>query len=285
VKISFCLISRRLPACGKNGKDIFMSNEKGLLWFLYSFQNKDAFFEQLTDPDKAKKQVGSLLGYVFILAFMYGLSMGSFNGPLQALTTAIKIPVLLTVTLLVCFPALFVIQTLLGSKLRLVQMTSIILVGIALMMSIIFSFIPIVVVFLFTGSNYYFMHLLHIGVFLVAGIFGMKMIVDALKFSCEKKNIYPQIGVVVFRFWILIFIFVGVQIAWNLQPYLGDSDRQFRLFRKHEGNFYTAVIYSIKQLAPGQDTANFAATRPYDRVTPEPAGGLDSLIKSAKERK
>jgi hypothetical protein len=262
-----------------------MTNEKqGLLWFLYSFHNKDVFFEQLTDIDKAKKQVVSLYIYVFLLAFIYGLSMGSFTGPLQAIMTAIKIPILLTATLIVCFPALFVIQTMLGSKLRLIQMTSIILVGFALMMSIMFSFIPIIVVFLFTGSNYYFLHLLHIGVFLVAGIFGMNMIIEALKFSCEKKNIYPQIGVVVFRFWILIFIFVGVQIAWNLQPYLGDNDKQFKLFRKHEGNFYTAVIYSVKQLVTTSGTKNFTAKKFNDPISPEKIDSFDSLIKSAKEQ-
>jgi hypothetical protein len=202
---------------------------------------------------------------------------------LQAITTAIKIPFLLTITLLVCFPALFVIQTLLGSKLGLIQMASIILVGFALMMSIMFSFIPIIVVFLFTGSNYYFLHLLHIGVFLVAGIFGMKMIVDALKFSCEKKNVYPQIGVVIFRCWILIFVFVGIQIAWNLQPYLGDHDKQFKLFRKHEGNFYTAVIYSIKQLVNTQENKNFS-TKKFDdsRSSEKMEESFDSLIKSAK---
>jgi hypothetical protein len=129
------------------------SEKQGLLWFLYSFQNKDVFFEQLMDTDKAKKQSAHLYGYVFLLAFMYGLSMGGYTGLLQALTTAIKIPLLLTATLLVCFPALFVIQTLLGSKLRLIQMTSIILVGFALMTSIMLSFIPIIVVFMITGST------------------------------------------------------------------------------------------------------------------------------------
>jgi hypothetical protein len=263
-----------------------MNDEKqGFLWFLYSFHDKDAFFEQLTDIKKAGKQAVSLYAYVFLLAFIYGLSMGSYTGPLQAVTTAIKIPFLLTVTLLVCFPALFVIQTMLGSKLRLIQMTVIILVGFALMTSIMFSFIPIIVVFLFTGGNYYFLHLLHIGVFSVAGIFGMKTVVDALKFSCEKKSIYPHIGVVIFRFWVLIFAFVGVQIAWNLQPYLGDPDKQYRLFRRHEGNFYTAIIYTVKQLLPAPRVEKDAADGPYNPESTRNMNSFDSLINSARERK
>lgn len=261
------------------------TNKQSPLWFLYSFHNKDLFFEQLTDIGKAKKQLVSLYIYVFILSFIYGLSMGSYTGPLQAITTAVKIPFLLTVTLLVCYPALFVIQTMLGSKLRLIQMSSIILVGFALMTSIMLSFIPIIIVFLFTGSNYYFLHLLHIGIFFIAGIFGMKMIVDALKFSCEKKNIYPHTGVVVFRFWVLIFGFIGIQIAWNLQPYLGDQGKQFKLFRKHEGNFYTAVIYSIKQLHKPQ-TIELENTEAKENAknTINEMSSFDSLLKSAREQ-
>jgi hypothetical protein len=258
------------------------NNKQNPLWFLYSFHNKDLFFEQLTDIGKAKNKLTNLYLYVFILSFIYGLSMGSYTGPLQAITTAVKIPFLLTVTLLVCYPALFVIQTMLGSKLRLIQMSSIILVGFAFMTSIMLSFIPIIIVFLFTGSNYYFLHLLHIGVFFIAGIFGIKMIIDALKFSCEKKNIYPHIGVVIFRFWVLIFAFVGIQIAWNLQPYLGDQEKQFKLFRKHEGNFYTAVIYSIKQLVKTQ-TTGVENTYVKENVKNE-MNSFDSLLKSAREQ-
>jgi hypothetical protein len=77
----------------------------------------------------------------------------------------------------------------------------------------------------------------------------MKTILDALKFSCEKKSVYPQTGVVVFRFWVVILAFVGIQLAWNLRPFLAEREKPYALFRKYEGNFYTAVIYSIQQLS------------------------------------
>ena len=82
----------------------------------------------------------------------------------------------------------------------------------------------------------------------------MKTIIDALKFSCEEKNIYPKIGVNVFRFWIVILAFVGIQLAWNFRPFLGDKEKPFELFRKYEGNFYTALIYSVGQLLKGNET-------------------------------
>jgi hypothetical protein len=70
----------------------------------------------------------------------------------------------------------------------------------------------------------------------------MKTIVSGLKYSCEKKNIYPKLGMKVFKAWILIFAFVSVQLAWNLHPFVGSRDLPFELFREKEGNFYLAII-------------------------------------------
>ena len=81
----------------------------------------------------------------------------------------------------------------------------------------------------------------------------MKTVNDALQYSCEKKNIYPRIGVVVFRYWIIILAFVGIQLAWNLRPFLGDYQKPFKLFRSYEGNFYTALVYSIKKISEPEE--------------------------------
>jgi hypothetical protein len=128
------------------------------------------------------------------------------------------------------------------------QMVFIILSGFVLTSAIAISFAPIVILFQVTGGNYHFLQLLHVAIFIFSGIFGMRLIVDALKFACEKKDIYPHIGVNVFRIWMIILAFVGIQIAWNLRPFLCNKTEEFKLFRKYEGNFYTAIIYSVQQL-------------------------------------
>jgi len=94
----------------------------------------------------------------------------------------------------------------------------------------------------------------------------MKTVIDALRISCEKKNIYPKTGVEVFRFWIVILAFVGIQLAWNLRPFMGDEGKPFKLFREYEGNFYTAIIYSVRQLAdsPNQNKAEKIKKQGYN---------------------
>jgi hypothetical protein len=51
--------------------------------------------------------------------------------------------------------------------------------------------------------------------------------------------------------WILLFGFVGTQLAWTLRPFFGDPDRPFALFRKIEGTFYMDIIRTIGHLITG----------------------------------
>lgn len=226
-----------------------MKNKGSLLKNLIpSLQNKEEFFEGIFEEATPMKKI--LLSYLLlcIFSFVYGVVMGAYHSFFQALTTGVKLTFLFSAVLLICFPAFFIVQFLLGSKLTLGQMISMVLSGFVLCTAIMISFAPISLFFLITGSNYYFLQLLHIIIFLISGFFAMNIVVEGLKYSCEKKNIYPKTGVIIFRFWIVIFAFVFIQLAWNLRPFLGDRGQPFQLFRKYEGNFYSAVIYSVQQL-------------------------------------
>ncbi len=221
---------------------------------LPSLQSKDEFFDNIFHETNPWRRIWNLVLVFIGLSFIYGVVMGCYSGPLQALTAGIKVPAMFLLSLLVCFPAFFILQLILGSTMKLSHMAAIILSGYVLTAAIMVSFAPIVVLFVLTDGNYYFLQLLHIAIFAVAGVFGMKTVLDALKFSCEQKNVYPKTGVVVFRFWVVILAFVGIQVAWNLQPFLAEKTEGYALFKKYKGNFYTAVVYSIQQLSgPAND--------------------------------
>lgn len=81
----------------------------------------------------------------------------------------------------------------------------------------------------------------------------MKTIIGGLKYSCEKKNIYPKMGLNIFKIWIVIFAFVSAQLAWNLRPFVGSKDLPFELFRVKEGNFYLAVMQSLADMFDPED--------------------------------
>lgn len=48
--------------------------------------------------------------------------------------------------------------------------------------------------------------------------------------------------------WILLFGFVGTQLAWTLRPFFGSPGQDFALFRSIEGNFYAEILRTIANL-------------------------------------
>jgi len=48
--------------------------------------------------------------------------------------------------------------------------------------------------------------------------------------------------------WILLFGFVGTQLAWTLRPFFGSPNEGFALFRSIEGNFYAEILKTIANL-------------------------------------
>src|SRR6266540_2506576 len=51
--------------------------------------------------------------------------------------------------------------------------------------------------------------------------------------------------------WILLFGFVGTQLAWTLRPFFGSPDRPFALFRHISGTFYSDIFHTIGRLLGG----------------------------------
>ena len=221
-----------------------------------AFQRSDDYFEILNDPENSRKYLVTQLLYVVLFSFIYGIIMGSYNGVLQSLVTGIKMPCLIVLSLLICFPALYVVQSMIGSTMTIFQMANIILAGFFVFTTIALSFSPIIVFFMITSDSYSFLKLLHVAIFTFSGIFAVKTIINGLKFSCEKKNIYPKLGMSIFKIWVVILAFVSSQLAWNLRPFVGSRDLPFELFRIREGNFYIAVIQSAGNLLKPDDKSN-----------------------------
>lgn len=220
------------------------------------FQHEEDYFNALTDKTKVRSLLGSQFVLILCFLLIYGIIMGSYNGFAQSISSAVKLPALIFLTLLICFPAFYVIQFMIGSKMTLVQMLGIVLSGFIVFATIAVSFATIVLFFMITGDNYAFIKLLHVAILLFSGIFAMRTIIRGLKYACEKQNIYPKLGLNVFKVWIIIFAFVGTQLSWNLRPFIGSKDMAFELFREKEGNFYLALVTTGFNFLNGSEKEN-----------------------------
>jgi hypothetical protein len=215
--------------------------------------DRDRFFAEVVEGEGLGRKLAYALWTLVGLSALYGAAAGSYAGPAQAVSAALKLPILFLGTLAICFPGFFVIQVLVGSRLRLSQVLALVLGALSLSAILLAAVVPITVFFLFTGANYYFLTLLHVLIVLGAGLVGMVALHDGLAFACEKRGVYPKKAMTIMKVWAVLFAFVGIQMAWNLQPFVGDRGQPFQLFRHNEGNFYTAVMYSLEKLARGEE--------------------------------
>ena len=55
-------------------------------------------------------------------------------------------------------------------------------------------------------------------------------------------------SMVLLYIWILLFGFVGTQLAWTLRPFFGSPGQPFELFRDIEGTFYGNILRTLGSL-------------------------------------
>ena len=213
--------------------------------------DRERFFDEVVAGTALRAKLRYAAVTIGGLAGFFGLVAGAYSGPAQALSAAIKLPFLFFATFAVCFPAFFIVQVLVGSRLRLLQVVVLVFGALALTSVLLAAFVPITLFFLITGANYYFQHLLNITIAGVCGLFGIYALHEGLSVVCEQRGVYPRKALTIMRAWAVLFAFVGIQLAWSLRPFLGDRNQPFRVFGSYQGNFYAAIIYAAKQLVQG----------------------------------
>jgi hypothetical protein len=219
-------------------------------------RRREAYFTEIFEGANLNTLIRQFLFAIVILSAIYGVTMGATafglgwnRGGVQMLISGLKVPMLYLLTLLVCYPVLFIILVLMGSKLSFTQTLALILLALTFNSVLLASFAPIVAFFSITGSSYPFIKLLHVVVMTFSGFWGMIALYQGLREMCEKSNLYPKRAVEILRVWILVFGLVGTQMAWSLRPFIGNPGEEFQVFRKNrDGNFYSAVAHSVMDL-------------------------------------
>src|SRR5436190_1842916 len=120
------------------------------------------------------------LGGLSLVILLLGAFYGAIMGYQQLGASAIKVPALFVLTLLVTFPSLYVFNALVGSRLSLPQMLRLLVAALGVMMSLLASFGTIAVLFAVSTDSYSFMVLLNVLLFAVAGFMGLGFLLQTL---------------------------------------------------------------------------------------------------------
>lgn len=204
------------------------------------------FFDEIQASNEIATKIRDMLISSISFFALYGAVMGSSNSALQAFASAIKLPILFLITLVICLPTLYFFNLLFGSRLTLPQTLALILTAITVTAVLTLSFAPISLFFWLTAPHYQFFKLLNVAILTLTGFFGLTFLVNGMNHVQHEDG--RRVRSLILRVWIFVYGFVGTQMAWTLRPFLGAPEYPFQIFRQLGGNFYVNVAESIWEI-------------------------------------
>lgn len=240
-------------------------------------RDRQNFVEEIRKNVKIETKIVSLLISSSIFFAIYGAIIGTSSGWLQAVSSAIKLPALYLITLIICLPTLFFFDILFGSVLGFSQYAALILTTVAVISVLLFSFAPITLFFLISVHDYNFFLLMNVAIFALTGIVGVRLFYAGMRSLTRRPDLEATAAMVrqtnmpmddfesaeivpsreeslqhtrkrLLQFWLVLYALVGSQLGWTLRPFFGAPGEPFQLFRNIEGNFYGQVFRLILNL-------------------------------------
>jgi len=290
-------------------------------------RDRHGIWEQIVKERELTPLTVSMLASSAVALAFYGAVLGSFHGPLMALTSSVKLPLLFLITLAICLPTLYLFNLVFGARLSVRQSLALVMVAITVTSMLAMAFAPISLFFRITTDDYSFFKLLNVAILTLSAVVGLRFLTGGMEVlnqhgllstapRTEPAGEAPAAAAVAARaeepvpvpvgapngdsaeaavpaaapaqtlpavtypvlapapqhryapppvrrglpqaerpasmtllyIWILLFGFVGTQLAWTLRPFFGDRGQDFALFRGIEGNFYSEIIRTIANL-------------------------------------
>ncbi len=184
---------------------------------------------------------------------LYGFGLGLWRAPLQGLFVAIKMPLLIFLTLFVNGLINGMLGQLLGSGMSFRQTVMACLMSFAIFSLIVGSFSPLIVTWVLDapppgteeGADWYRLFLLgNTAVIAFAGIVANHKLLRLIQaFSGDAAAGWRTLIA-----WLAGNLFVGAQLSYILRPFFGNPELPVQFLRPNplEGNFYEAVWSMIQ---------------------------------------
>ncbi|KPQ34951.1 MAG: Protein of unknown function (DUF3262) [Phormidesmis priestleyi Ana] len=214
-------------------------------------RDRRKFLDEVRNNEKLETKIASLLVSSSLFFAIYGAIIGAYSGFLQTLSSAIKLPALYLLTLLICLPTLYFFDILFGSRLNFKQYITMALTAVAVISVLLFSFAPVILFFLISVKDYFFFLLLNVLIMAITGSIGVRLFYKGMRDITSTPDIVsPVVSQKSRRYllqgWVILYGLVGSQLGWTLRPFLGFDGEPFQMFRPEiEGNFYTQIARSI----------------------------------------
>ena len=190
---------------------------------------------------------------VLIVAYgiLYGAVMGTYGGAVgerswQIVYSGVKVPLLLIATFLLSLPSFFVLNTLLGLRGDFGRVIASLLATQAVLTVILASLAPLTAFWYVSGSGYQPAILFNGLMFAVASLSAQWLLRREYRPLIQSRPAHRWM----LRTWIVIYVFVGIQMGWVLRPFIGDPGAPVQFFREDSwSNAYVAVLQIVWRVA------------------------------------
>lgn len=195
-----------------------------------------------------------LIAIAIIMGAIYGAVMGGTNlmqgqamPPLGAkitmiFITAIKVPLLLMASGAIVYFPIYVSNAFMGERHSWRQVLALLVSSTAITCTVLASMATVAAFFSITSTTYDFIKLLHVAIFAYSGVIGLQYMLGAIRWMAPPR---PRSSRTLIMLWLLLYMFVGMQLAWVLRPFMSSPGEPFQVFRPRKGNFYESVFYSL----------------------------------------
>lgn len=200
----------------------------------------------------ASWRLSCLVGQIALFGALYGASMGTFavtweRAP-QVLFAATKVPLLLLVTGALSVPLFAVLYSLWGLRAEWVPVVRALLSTQAALAIVLASLSPLTLVVHASlphgASGYASSVLWNALIFALAGITAQMVLRARMKVWIERDRRHLAL----LRAWLIIYGFIGVQMAWVLRPFIGDPGGDVTFLRAEwSGNAYVVLWKLVAQ--------------------------------------
>lgn len=211
-------------------------------------KKRDEVLKNIVERRQLKDYFINLNLTVITFSAIYGATMGVYPGGWQIINNAVKIPILLLLSLYIAMPTYYAFNAFFGGKLDFSQVTALFLSGFAILSIVLLGLMPINLLYtLTTGNetfmNYAFIVLLNVGIYTVAGFCAVTYLYTGLRTTYPVKEWRTA-----FVIGSIILMLAGTQLSWIFRPYFHEYPG---FIRPIKGNFYVAILELILRVLRG----------------------------------
>ncbi len=258
-------------------------------------RDRHGIWRQIIEESGLGRLTAKMLASSTLSLACYGVVLGASNSWQQAISSAVKLPLLFLATLAICLPTLYLFNLVFGARLSVLQAVALIFTSITVTAVLTLAFTPISLFFLITAHNYAFLKVVNIAILILTAVVGLRFLTEGMRALNEHQIRVAQVqaaqahaaqalafqasqpaqaqpavvpaplapelagrgqlpagqrpaSMSLLYIWILLFGFVGTQLAWTLRPFFGSPGEPFGIFRNLNGTFYEDLFTTIGRL-------------------------------------